>query len=167
MRQASRLAVRLSGHRISAIYTSPLQRAIETAKPLADRLHLTVRPCHALAELDYGAWQDQTFEDLEAQPEWVVFNQRKSVGRAPGGESLLDVQVRMLRCTERIRDTHPDETIAIVSHAEPIRVFVAHCLGIALDLVLRLEISPASVSSVQFSDPYCTIQCINCSEECP
>jgi probable phosphoglycerate mutase len=164
-RQAACLAERLSRLPITAIYTSPLPRTVESAQPLADKLGLPLRTCNALTELDYGAWQDQSFADLDQQPEWTQYHEFRSGARPPGGESMLDVQTRMIRAVEAIRQEHEGAVVGIVSHAEPIRVLLAYCLGIALDLTLRLEISPASVSILRISGRHCSVACLNATEE--
>jgi probable phosphoglycerate mutase len=163
--QAARLAERLSILPVAVIYTSPLERTIATALPLADKFRLTLRPCQDLSEVDYGAWQEQTFADLETKPEWVHFHEFRSGARPPGGESMLDVQARMVHAVEAIRRSHENDMVALVSHAEPIRVLIAYYLGISLDLALRLEISPASVSVLRISSRHCALGCLNSTEE--
>jgi probable phosphoglycerate mutase len=163
--QAMRLASRLASVPIAAIYTSPLRRTIETAEVLGNRLQLAPQPHQDLVELDYGEWEDQSFADLAGQPEWIQFNRFKSSLGAPGGESMLDVQARMIRSIEAIRRAHGDAVVAIVSHAEPIRVAIAYFLGIALDLIARIEIRPASVSVLRVSDQCCVARCLNWTEE--
>ncbi len=105
-----------------------------------------------MAELDYGEWTGRNFHDLEPDAEWRRFNANRALGRAPGGESMQEVQVRAVNELERLRRLHEGETVAVVSHAEWIRSAVLHYLGAPLDLFARIEIAPASVTTVDLSE---------------
>lgn len=145
-KQAGKLAERLSGVAVRAIYSSPLERARETAAPLAERLRLPVHVSEALGEIGFGAWTGRELQDLGGDPEWQRFNIFRSSTRVPGGELMLEVQARMVTELERLREHYPEATLALVSHGDPIRATLAHYAGIPLDLFHRLEISPAAVS---------------------
>jgi len=106
----------------------------------------------ALVELDYGEWTGRSFHDLESDPDWRRFNMHRSLGRVPGGETMLEVQVRAMNELERLRRLHEGETVAVVSHAEWIRSVVLHFLGAPLDLFARIDISTASVSTIDLSE---------------
>ena len=145
-RQAEAVAERLEPGSIQALYSSPLERARATAAAIAGRLGLEVQIADELNEIDYGAWTNRAVADLHDLAVWRLFTVFGSGSRVPGGESLIEVQGRMLRLLERLCAAHPEQTVALVSHGDVIRATLAHYLGVPLDLFQRLEISPASVS---------------------
>jgi probable phosphoglycerate mutase len=98
---------------------------------------------------------------------WTSFNTTRSLVRAPGGELMIEVQTRMVREVESIRERHPNEIVAIVSHLDPLRALLAHCLGISLDFLLRFEINPGSVSILRYFDDQPRILCMNHTGELP
>jgi probable phosphoglycerate mutase len=149
--QAQRLATRLAGAPIAAIYSSPLQRTMETAAPIANALSLQVQPRPRLIEVDFGDWTGRTMAELAADPLWERFNAFRSSVRAPSGDLMLDVQSRMVHELEELRGLHPNETVAVVSHQDAIKAAIAHFAGVPLDLFHRFEISPASISVVALS----------------
>lgn len=152
VQQVETLAVRLRHLRVAALYSSPLQRTLETAEPLARELRLAIQPRPRLIEVDFGAWTGKTIVDLEADPVWKRFNTLRSATRAPGGDLMLDVQSRMVDELEDLRLRHTGETVGIVSHQDAIKAAIAHYAGIPLDLFHRFEISPASVSILRLAD---------------
>jgi probable phosphoglycerate mutase len=147
--QAKNLAERLKGLPIAAIYSSPVQRAVETAAPLAKVLNLETRIAEDFLELDLGEWTNLPIEELRGDSQFNLFNTFRSNTRIPGGELMLEAQLRMVQGIQKLCKQHPEETIAIVSHGDPIKAAVAYFAGIHLDLFHRLEISPASVSVVE------------------
>jgi broad specificity phosphatase PhoE len=147
-RQAEALAGRLASSGISALYCSPLERALATARPLADRLDLDLLVADELNEIDFGDWSDRDLGDLDRLGEWQRFNAFRSGTRAPGGESSSEVLSRVLALTERLCSEHGPQTVALVSHGDVIKIAIAHFLGVHLDLFQRIEISPASISVV-------------------
>jgi broad specificity phosphatase PhoE len=148
-RQAERLAERLESSSIRALYSSPLERARETAAAIAGRLRLEVAVAKELDEIEFGAWTNRTLAELRDLEEWRRFNFFRSGSAIPNGETMVEVQSRMLRLLERLRGTHPDRVVALVSHGDVIKATLAHYLGVPLDLFHRIEISPASVSIVR------------------
>jgi probable phosphoglycerate mutase len=133
---------------IRAVYSSPLERAIETAGPFARRKGLSVQVAPGLNEIDFGDWTGRTLAELEQLPGWRAFNTFRSGTRIPGGEMAAEVLTRASREIERLRAAHPSPTdiVALVSHGDVIRAVVAHALGSPPDLFQRIELSPASVS---------------------
>jgi probable phosphomutase (TIGR03848 family) len=150
--QAERLVERLRAVPLAAIYSSPLQRTLETAQPLAQARNLPVQTRDRLIEVNFGEWTGMSMADLEKDPRWDRFNRLRSTARAPGGDLMLDVQSRMVDEMEELRLRHTGETIAVVSHQDSIKAALAHYLGVPLDLFHRFEIGPASVSVVQLAD---------------
>ena len=114
-----------------------------------------------LGEFRFGDWEGKTFDQLHSLPEWQRFNTHRSIVRPPGGEMMLEVQARMVRAAEDVRGAHSDQTVVIVSHADPLRALLAHYLGSPLDLLLRFNLSPASLTAVRFSEDVPTVLFMN------
>lgn len=159
--EAARLADALRAAPIEAIYTSPLERARETADAIARVHHLPVQQCDAFTEIDFGEWTGCTFDALAADERWRRFNTFRSATRIPGGELITEVQLRAVRGLEQLRRAHADGTVVVVSHADVIRAVLAYYLGMPLDLMLRLEIAPASTSVLHLDDWGATIARVN------
>lgn len=150
--EAERLAGHLAGRDIASVHTSPLERARATAEPIAARLGLEAEPCEELLELDFGEWTGRSFSSLEDDPRWRGWNAARSVSRPPGGETLLEAQVRVVRLLERLRATHAGGTVVLVSHGDVIKAGLLYCLGLPIDAHARIEIRPASISTVVVGD---------------
>jgi broad specificity phosphatase PhoE len=149
--QAQRLVERLGPARIDAIYSSPLDRARQTAEPLAVARGLPVVDLPEVTEFNMGEWDGQRFGDLEANDErWRRFNHLRSLTRAPGGELMVEVQARIAGALVRVVDAHPGGTVAVFSHADPIRAAVLYFAGMPIDFFSRLDVAPASVSAIAF-----------------
>jgi probable phosphomutase (TIGR03848 family) len=150
--EARALASRLSRLDITALYSSPLERTLETAAPIAQEQALEVTTAGGLLEVDFGEWTGKTFSELDQIPQWRSFNSYRSGTRIPGGESMADVLARALPELNRIQDAHSGASslVALVSHGDVLRMLIAHFLGMSWDLLHRLELSPASVSVVDF-----------------
>lgn len=146
--QADRLAGRLMPLPIRAIYSSPLERCMETASPLAASKRLDVGVRDDLGEVQYGSWTGRHVAQLARTKLWRRVQQTPSHARFPGGESLLEVQDRAVREADRIIASHPKGIVAIVSHGDVIRLLLAHYTGVHPDLFQRLIVEPASVSAV-------------------
>lgn len=149
-RQAMDLAGRAQKFPISAVYSSPLERAVDTARPIAFARGLLVKKVEALNEIDFGSWTGKPFQDLESDAEWRRYNLLRTFVAAPGGESLLDAQNRALRLLERLSGEHADSTVALVTHSDIIKAIVLACLGASPQMVHQLEIEPASISVIEF-----------------
>lgn len=150
--QAERLAERLADLKPLALYSSPVQRAMETAAPLSERWGLPVQMSKEFIEIDFGEWAGRDFSDLRPLQQWDYFNSYRSGTRPSGGELMLEVQARAVTGLQRLHAEHPDSLIAIVSHGDVIRAALNYYLGAALDLFRRLEVSPASVSLLELQD---------------
>ena len=144
--QAERLADRLSKLQIAAIYTGPLERAVETAEPLSDRFSLEKRLCPAFDEVDFGAWTSLTFTALDQRPDWKAWNELRDRTTPPKGENIQAVQERAATELHLIAHSYPNEIVAIVSHGEVIKSVMMSFLGISIRFHSRLEISPGSLS---------------------
>jgi broad specificity phosphatase PhoE len=104
---------------------------------------------------------------LNSDPEWHRFNASRSSVRAPGGELMIETQTRMVSEIEDLRREHDGQTIAIVSHGDPLRSVVAHYLGAPLDLLARFEIDPGSATIMQCCGEATRILCLNHTGELP
>jgi probable phosphoglycerate mutase len=149
--EAKRLAERLEVVRLNAIYSSPLERCCETAEAIAGGRRIEIREETKLGEVQYGSWQGRTFRSLAKTPLWRTVQLVPSQARFPGGgESILELQRRGVEAIDEIRTRHRRGVVAVVSHADMIKVILAHYLGLHLDLFQRLNVDPASVSAVAF-----------------
>jgi broad specificity phosphatase PhoE len=150
--QSRRVAARLARERIGAIHTSPLERAQQTAVPIAEQLDLTPEIHEAIVEIDVGEWAGRDFAILQNDPRWLSWNNARSIARAPGGETMLDVQARVMGHLERVRAEHPNEAVVLVSHADVIKAALLYCLGMPIDGYRLLDIGPASISTLVIGD---------------
>jgi broad specificity phosphatase PhoE len=159
--QAERLADRLRAFNISEVYSSPMERAVETAKPIVERLSRRCIIEEAFVELDFGKWTNLSFQELEGDPQFKHFNTFRSNTRIPGGEMMLEAQARMIAGLEKLAAKHPDQTVAVISHSDLIKSAIAHFAGTHLDLMQRFEISPASLSIVAVYEDTAQILLLN------
>jgi probable phosphomutase (TIGR03848 family) len=165
--QAAALARRLADMPLAAIYSSPLERTLETAQPLAQAQGLSVQVREGLGETRYGDWTGRALTGLKHENLWPVVQVYPGGVRFPGGESMREVQARVVAELDAIRDAHPDQTVAIVSHSDPIKMAVAYYAGLALDLFQRLTISPASVTAFAFARFGPRLICLNHTDPLP
>lgn len=161
--QAEAVAEQLNRVKLKALYSSPIDRTMETAKPIAERQGLRVQARRGLTELEFGRWSDKTFKTLRRTKLWPVIQQWPSGARFPEGESMLEVQQRGVREVEALREKHPKETVCCVSHADVIKLITAHYLGVHIDLFQRIEISPASVTIISVGSPWPRVLTVNAS----
>lgn len=151
--QAQALAERLKEAPLKAVYSSPLERAVETAQPLAQLLGLEVLQRSGLLETDYGEWTDQSLKALRRLKLWKNVQQAPSLMRFPGGESFAECQHRVCQEIETICSQHePKDLLACVFHADPIKLALAYFIGLPLDQFQRLMIVPASVSVLSIGE---------------
>ena len=159
--EARRLGEFLRPSPIAAVYASPLERTAETAREVAQPHGLAVNVRERLGEVRYGDWTGRMLEEVEADPRWHFWNERRGEARCPNGESMAEIQDRMAAELRDIARRHADETVAVVSHGDPIRAAMSYFLGMPLDMVLRLQIDTASVSTIQFDPPWITVSGLN------
>ena len=137
---------------VAAVYASPLERAQETAAPIAKALGLRVRRSKGLMECEFGDWTGAELKRLYKLPEWRSVQRNPSGFRFPGGESFTEMQARITSAVARMRIDHPGQTVVAVSHADPIKAAVAHAMGTHLDLFQRIVVSPCSVSAILYGN---------------
>jgi probable phosphoglycerate mutase len=149
--QATAAAARIKAlKRVDAVYTSPLERARETAAPIAAARGLKVSVDRGLLECDFGTWTGAALKDLAKQPEWATVQRYPSGFRFPGGESFMEMATRICAAAAKLRDRHPGGVVVAVSHADPIKAVVADAVGTHLDLFQRIVISPCSVTAIMY-----------------
>lgn len=146
--QADALAVRLAPVRPAAIYTSPLERCRETVEPLARATGRAIRIVEELGEVRYGDWTGRSFAQLTRTKLWREVQRAPSSVRFPGGETLAETQVRAVAAADGISSARSRSAVVVCTHADVIRLLLAHYAGIHLDLFQRLVVEPASVSVV-------------------
>jgi broad specificity phosphatase PhoE len=134
----------------TAVQSSPQQRAVQSASILARQLGLAIEIVAAVDEIDVGDWTGRSFDDLEGDPTWHRWNGRRGSNRPPNGESMLDLQQRVVNHLEHIRADASEGAVLIVSHAEPIRAALLHYGKVALDDFFSIDVAPASVSTLCF-----------------
>jgi probable phosphoglycerate mutase len=150
--QAESVGESLRGEPITAIYASPLQRARSTAAPLAQALGLTVAVEDGLIEMDVGEVENLTFAELaERFPDFLKEWRSDRVADLcmPGGESLRQVQGRAWAAVEAIRERHPDELVAAVSHNFVILTVLCQVMGMDLSDFRRVRQDLGAVSVVE------------------
>ncbi len=143
-----RLGKRLARERLSAIYVSPRERTLETARSIG---HETGVPVHAEAsidEIDLGRWTGVLLSELDSDPVWQTWNRCRSLARPPDGESIWEVQARVARFIEALAVEPVDRRVCLVSHGDVIKVALCHGLGLPIDFHNRIEVSPGSVSVI-------------------
>lgn len=146
--QAQQLVDRLAALPIDAIYSSPLERTMQTAQVLGAYFNLPVQTSDGFAEIDFGEWSGKSFDELTTDARWQMWNSFRSSAPLPNGGLMLAVQLRAVAALQSLCLHYPNQLIAIISHSDVIKAIVAHYLGIPLDLFQRIEISPASVSII-------------------
>ena len=159
--QAQRLAERFQNIKLDAIYSSPLERALQTATAIARPMNLEVKQSAAANEINFGEWSGKTFEELHNDERWRQFNSHRSLTMVPGGESFREVQNRIVKEIEELALHHGKAQVAIVSHADVIRAAVAHFAATPIDMIERFEISPGSVSVLALNNDNSTLLTIN------
>jgi probable phosphomutase (TIGR03848 family) len=160
-KQSQELAERLTGLPVTALYSSPLERALETARPIAQSLNLPCIVSDDFIEIDFGKWTNCMIDEIKHDPQFVQFNSFRSSTRIPDGELMSEAQVRIVTGLEKLHAKHPNKTVSVVSHADLIKSAVAYYAGIHLDMFHRLEISPASVSIIEVHDDTARILLLN------
>jgi probable phosphoglycerate mutase len=149
------------GRTPAGIQSSPQRRAQQSASILAWHFGLPVEIVPELDEIDYGEWTSCAFADLEGDPRWTRWNTRRSSSRPPGGESMRELQQRIVHHLEQLRRVQAGGAIVIVSHAEPIRAALLYYSLIPLDNFFSLDVDPASVSTLVIDEAGIRVSRIN------
>lgn len=149
--QAQALATRLASLPIAAVYSSPLERAVETAQAVAAPHTRTVQIVDDLGEVRYGEWNGAELKPLQTHELWPGIQFYPSGTRFPGGETLGEVQMRAVASLNSLCAAHAQQEIVVaISHADVIKLVVAYYIGIHIDLFQRLVVLPASLTALTF-----------------
>lgn len=145
--QADAVAGRLADRAIETVYTSPMERTRQTAEPIARACGAPLVEEPALNEINFGDWNGAAFADLDHRADWRRWNADRDQARAPRGETMLEVQLRLSRWLEDVAQGGADAIVA-VSHADVIKSVVALTLGLSMRSHDRFEVSPGSITTV-------------------
>ena len=159
--EISAVAERLAGDNIAAIYASPLQRTRESAEIVAARLGLPIDFRDDLLELDFGEWTGATFDTIRADPRWIPWSTQRSLAAIPGGESMREVQRRIVEALLEIGERHRDGAVVVVSHGDVIRAALVFALGMPLDFYGRIEVGQGSLNTVRIDRAGIRVLAIN------
>ncbi len=160
--QARQLAEALKHVPLRAIYASPLERALETAAPIAAAHRLEVQIEAGLLETHVGRWQGQPWRVLRRTKAWKIVQSAPSRFRFPDGETFYECQTRVVAALEVILSRHrPKDVLACVFHADPIKLAVAHYLGLPLDHFQRLACDTASVTLLALGETHARLLWLN------
>jgi probable phosphomutase (TIGR03848 family) len=153
-KQAQALGEALKDVPIKAVYSSPLERAMETAEPIATPHQLEIVQEPGLRDANVGKWEGKSLKVLRLTNAWKVVQHSPSRFHFPEGESFVDLQTRIVNVLEGIVKKHnkPKDIVAVVFHADPIKLAVAHFLGLPLDHFQRLSCDTGSVSALYISE---------------
>ncbi|HEX2958937.1 MAG TPA: histidine phosphatase family protein [Chitinispirillaceae bacterium] len=158
--QAEAMARRLRNIPIAALYSSPIERTMETAGYIARQKDIAIEIREELIEVNFGDWTGKKMGTLSNDQQWNNFNIFKGAYCVPGGEMIESIASRMCRFIEEVRRKHVG-TIAVVSHGDPIKTVIAQYVGIPLDYITRFDILPASISVLQIDDYGAVLNCLN------
>ena len=153
--QARRAADFFAGLELTAVYSSPLKRCMETASPVAESQGLEIEVVQGLIEVDMGEWDGRSIKELFSEEGELVGRWMGSPSSVtiPGGEDFGVVRERVMKATREITSRHPGEDrVLIVAHGGPIRGIICEALKMDLDDMLRIQIDLASISAVRFFD---------------
>jgi probable phosphomutase (TIGR03848 family) len=161
--QARKLGELLSNAGLKAVYASPLERTMETAEPIASAAKLEVTAADGLIEMDYGTWEGKSLKSLRHRKLWPTIQSTPSLARFPEGESFPEAQARIVAELDRFQRRHHQKraVVACVFHSDPIKLALAHYMGIPLDLFQRIAVAPASISLISLSSKHIRILRLN------
>lgn len=160
--QAAALGDALKNLPIKAIYSSPLDRALETAAPLANHLKLEILVRPGLADTNVGTWGGRKLTALRKLPAWKQVQANPSAFRFPGGESFVELQTRQVEAITSIAAAHGKaDLVAVFFHADPIKLVVAHYLGMALDNFQKLSVDTGSVTILELNENAARLAALN------
>jgi broad specificity phosphatase PhoE len=159
--EAEWAAERLANANIAAVYASPMERGQETAQIIGRRLDLPVTVRDDLSELDFGEWTGLTFDEIRKDARWLVWAAHRSVACIPGGETMREVQRRVVEAMMELRETHPDDSIVLVSHGDVLRAALMFALAMPIDFYSRIEVATASVSTLRIDSHGIRVVAVN------
>ena len=149
--QADTLAQYLQAKRNLLLYASPRRRTRQTAHAISQSTGVPIVITHQLDEIDFGSWSGQAFDALAQDRRWQHWNLHRASASTPAADTMQAAQRRVLDFIGEQLRVHPGQTLALVTHAEIIRAALLHYLHLGLDDYARIQVDPASMSSVEFS----------------
>jgi probable phosphoglycerate mutase len=159
--EAERIAQRLESRPIHHIFSSPMDRARETAKPLARALKIEVEVSEAINEVDFGEWHGAEMKMLDADARWQKWNSFRGGHQIPGGETMIQIQSRVVSEMIQLRNQFAAGEIAMFTHGDPIRAALCHWLGMPLDFVHRLQVDAGSICTVAIDEQTAIVRELN------
>jgi len=168
--QAQRLSEVLQGNRFTALYSSPVHRAKQTAETLASSIQLPVVEDRGLTEINVGEWVGRFWKELAEDLTRRNFYAHPKDARPPGGETLAEVQTRSVAVTERAMKAHPDAPssdarMVFVTHADVVRTIIGHYLQWDLNTIRQVRIDHASLTALHIQGSLTTLQFLNYTPE--
>jgi probable phosphomutase (TIGR03848 family) len=149
--QAQAIAQHLAKAPIKAIYSSPLERTLETSAALAKAKSLRVHKLEGVGEVRYGDWTGKSLKVVSRTKLWNTVQRFPAVMAFPNGETFRTVQNRAVDAVESVFRQHPKQMVAIFSHGDVIKLLLAHYLGVPLDLFQRIVVNTGSISYVRLT----------------
>lgn len=167
--QAEALGKRLAEVKLTAIYSSPLERTMETAQAIAHyQEDANIQVEEGILEVGYGRWQGAKIAKLAQKKAWYTVQHFPTRMQFPEGETMRGAQARAVDAVERLYDNHrKGGQVALVGHSDVIKMILAHYLGMHLDMFQRIVVSPASISVLHLSDNRPMIEVINDTSHLP
>jgi len=161
--QAEAVARELKEHPFAAVYSSPLQRARETAAPIASAHGLEVLTDPAFKELAFGEWEGLTLDEARTRDAKLYEGWAKTphLVSPPGAETLAQARERVLAGLDRLRAGHRDEVVCLVAHGIPVRILILEALGLGLDRIWTLHSAPTGISELEFRDDWTAVHRMN------
>lgn len=166
--QAAAVAERLAKVSLAAIYSSPLERTVETAEAIAaHHPNLTIQPLPGVGEVHFGLWQGEKLSTLRRERLWQNVQLYPSRVQFPEGETIRQAQIRGVDALECLAAQHAGQRVVVVSHSDMIKLIVAYYVGAHLDFFQRIEISPASLTMIHLGSDRPAIICVNDTSHLP
>ena len=162
-RQAALVAERLKSLSLSAVYSSPLRRALLTAISIGKAQNLDVQTEPELIEIDHGAWNGLSKAEVEKRYGSLLqlWFASPSQVRMPEGESLSDVSRRAKKAVDCILEEHSETSVALCSHNAVLKVIIADAIGMNLDCFWYIGIDSGSISIIEFGGLNPRLLCLN------
>lgn len=152
--QIEKLGAVLRQRNLTGCYTSPSTHAVETAYVITRGVDVTLHMLHGLRELNYGEWSGKTHSEIMTFDtlRYSEFLRDPGTNRCKAGESLFDVQARVVKALYQIAERHINERVVVVSHPMAIRAFLAHLAALPLCRARDIDQSPGCVNVIRWQD---------------
>ncbi len=159
--QARRIAEYFASITLTAIYSSPLERAIETAEQVGYKKSITIQPISFLKEINFGCYQGRG-EDLRGDTLWETFLTKPAKTRFPEGESVAEAQLRVIEGLTELSRKHPEnDEVLCVAHCEILRLAIAYALRMPVDEYMRITIDTGSISRIRYTETEQRVEFLN------